>query len=352
MNLQKIIIDAAGGFTAGLAVGLAGMPERYTEKLEVIELVPEKDRGGISDNRLKSLRKNLKLAKFSIPFVAGVGYSYLAGLIESTLQNNTDFNLPTRVAVSIPSAYIGRFIGSRIRRARTKKGLNLQKNIIRALQDSENMDKYLLPEAKRKIVEEAFSEVEKRILSEEPEEAFQELEKGPLKIIYDALASEPSPCNGLLICWSLTQHKRLAERASLQRDITKFYELPYEEKVGRAEVVDLTAIGEVKVPKAKVFTRERNDFYVQTCEWRNLKMVSDDKTGAVKVEGKRPKIEVSEREVWTGDYKALAEFVMKERHDYSVFLMRAPLELNENLREQAVTSIFLEYFAKENLKKS
>ena len=343
MNLQDILINAGAGFTAGLAVGLAGISERREEKLRLVELIPEKKRieigGELTNKKLKDLKSRLKWSKHSLPFCVGGLYSLIGSLVSQNPHTFTE-----KLVVAAPCAYVGAFVGSRIRKFRNREGLKEQKNEIRAVSNPENIHRYFLPEDKQKIIDKAFSEIEKMVLNGKEEKILHDLHEGPVTRIYNAITEKKTKYTNMLILWSLAKQASVIENANFQKHITYFYEAPYQERLGPGEIIDCALLGVPQDIKLKVFVKEQNDFYVQTFNWPNLKIIANDKAKECRIENIKPETSISDREVWTGDYKSLAEFITKEREGYSVMLMKAPLELSSEVKERAITATFLQNY--------
>lgn len=76
-------------------------------------------------------------------------------------------------------------------------------------------------------------------------------------------------------------------------------------------------LGEAENPGLKVFVKEGNELYLQTIRSPNLNSYP-------LVFNISKLVSSSEREPWTGDYRSLAERVLKERGGYSIMLIKAP----------------------------
>lgn len=339
MSLQEILISTCGGFLTGLGFGLGGIPEKFEERLEVAEIIPE-ERRGVTDERINHIKNRMKQVKYTVPAVIGGMHSLLAsgGVHDS-------YSLAGNAALAIPSAYLGKYVGAVIRKIRTRDRFNDQKLRARIAVDPDNMDKYLLSDGERGQLDKSFSEIEQKILEgNEAEVFFGKPNEGPLKEVYELFMKKEPGYASLLLFWSLSKHVEVARKAMFQRDVTKFYEAPYQEKMGPGEAVVCALMGYPEDIRLKVFVKERNDFYVQTFDWPNLKIVSDDNVGASAIKNAEPETSVSDREIWTGDYKSLAEFITKEKEGHSVMLMKAPLELSSEIRERMVTTTFLPHY--------
>jgi hypothetical protein len=356
MNLQDILTSAVGGFTAGLTVGLAGIPEKYEEKLELVELIPEEKRtskgGKLTNKKIRELKTKIKLSKRLIPFCAGGFYSSIASIVTSIVsQNPSTFN--EKLIVAVPSAYLGKFVGHRIRKHKNREKLEEQKNEIRASVDFKNMHKYLLPTDKQKSLEDAFSELEEEVLNKDEGLDAKDLinPEGACRKVYDVIMENKTKYTDMLLAWSLTKQAEIFKHADLQRKIIGFYERSYEGMPPKPfSVADCAIIGSPEKTKIKVFTKEEGDFYIQTLELPDLKIIKDDKTGIVEVEGKeRPEVTSTEREVWTNDYRALTDrFLYEEDADngYTMMLMQIPSSMPNQMKTDLIMTSFLSAYEK------
>ena len=339
MNLQEIVIDAATGFGIGFVTGLSGHPEKYESELEVVEAIPEEERKEkkFGDEELKELKKQFKKIKVIIPVFAGGVY---AGISSVFSQNPYEF--PETSAVAIPSAFLGRYIGSRIWKIRNHFRVQDKKNVISAVYDKDNMDKYLLPEEKSQQIREAFSEIEQRILNGESDELIFNKEGSPVKRIYDTIAESNSKYAGILLTWSLEKNKKILEQAYLQREISEFYETRFEMPQPHFSAGNCIVMGNPETLNLKVFVREGEEFYIKHVEFSDLRILKEDKTGFFGVLGKEsPNITESQREKWAGDYKNLAERFIEEKTGYSMMLMNVPEKAPPEIINNIIALSFL-----------
>src|SRR3989344_3207667 len=207
MELSQIVKDAAGGFLVGFGLGISNFGTRIKEEVEAFEIACPGEEEREQKNRLQKNSKREKRLDLISPYCFGTIYSSISSLINDGWGGNASDNM----IVAVPSAYIGKFIGRAIRKARVKKDLETAKKI---RDNPENAIEYI-PISKKEVIENSLSEIERKIL----EEDMISLDDESIKRINGALFSDNRAYSYALAKWYGKRIDDVRLRAHIQRNL-------------------------------------------------------------------------------------------------------------------------------------
>lgn len=198
-----------------------------------------------------------------------------------------------------------------------------------------------LIDAARKI-KSVFCNIEKKIVDGENPNI---VEGAHLGEVYSAIVEEPSAYVVPLIKWSLKRLAKTINNALKQRTLSEFYE-----NMPKKGYFVYKILGVPKKPNLKIFTKEADEFYIQTLKLDKLKMGRYDKIPFT-VAGVSAKIMKGERKKWDADYKDLAKRIQEEGQNYSVMLMHSNIKISDFDNMQTM-SVFLDEFSRYHAEKN
>jgi hypothetical protein len=242
MNLQEILVNAGVNFAAGFSWGFVGLAERLDDGMDVFEYAMKKENReklGYDNAKIKYVRRLANINRIALPATFGLLYAIYSHF--PSMGNIEDG------AIAIPSAIAGSLVGGLAGRVfrdwrstgeekEVRNGIKYLKQIERklgvprdALTDVDNLDKYLLSEEQRKKIDEAFSGLESAILAGEeiaPDGKPNQKFEAAMRTAYETITQEKKPYTQILLNWSMKKWSETVKRATTQREVTRFYDLP------------------------------------------------------------------------------------------------------------------------------
>jgi hypothetical protein len=203
------------------------------------------------------------------------------------------------------------------------------------MQDPMNLDKHLLGPEGQRAVDEIFLEIEQEIL--EGRKSDPRLPNHPMARLSRVFAENADFTYRLYVAnWVAMKLNKVSEHAFLQLSVKQFYEMKCEVPDG-AYPVKCALVNEPRYANFKSFTREGNEFYVQTFEI-DARIIRKNR---VYSGGIFPKITNSPREPWSSDYRKLTDRITEEcAGDYSTILFDTSVKLPEEFHQGVVLGTF------------
>jgi hypothetical protein len=332
MSLTDIVDIVGGcitGFSSGFMGGILGVSNRRTEEIECLENVFSEEemveKVKVKKKDRDRIRRIEKLRRFVFPMGVGYGYWVVSNFATLNVSNS-------RAVAAIFAAYVGLDVGRGLRkliRRKSKEDLEMVMHI------KEHPDRVLeyLPEKIRSSIEEVFGEVERHILEG----------KGPVESLrdnvwlgrmFDVLMDEKAAYTGVLAEWIKERVKQLASRAHVQRNLVEVCE--------KVPPLSAAVMGEPKKLAVKVFEFDgKGGFYTHLARFSNVRIVSDEDFEPVETKAPYPEIETLRRERWDGDYRRVAEKVMKDRESYTILFAKTVPGISDSVRNLLVTNCFV-----------
>jgi len=333
MDLDSIVRDATGGFLGGFCIGLAGICDKYGERVKVAEeSLPKnfREKIGFDDKFVRETKKVERNAKLFLPYVVGGAYGFIAGFVTST----PSFDI---MAASVPAAYLGRFAGSALRKTlRSKYSKDLR--VLRGIRDDPVNTLDYLPKETKEAIESSLGEIEKTILVSDPD-AVEELLDSPVHRMYSSIMKGNKIYSHVLLKWGQEKFEEVCKHARIERGIMDFYE--------RTEgVVSIAVFGQPHVEVLKLYEVDGESLRTYTATFNRLNVMRNDPAEPnIELESSPASIEIEKSEDWNQDYRSLADEVMKNQGSYTTMLIKAPPGLPDHVRTMMVTESFITSFA-------
>lgn len=331
---MRYVMPGVMGFAAGLAWGYRGYFDEKQMSLDIaVNGVPRDSVPGklmtesiISKGKLEELNKMSKRISYSMPLALGATCS----LVDSLVTRNP---IAEELAVAVPAAYAGHFIGSASRWVKTR-GIRNEIKILKKLSENPECAPEYMTKEQREIFKGTIENLERMILeSEEPdaEELITESEKIRVSLLTPGKVYTP-----YLMRWGVEELKRVTGKAFQVRELRDFYgdSMP-EGKDTRSAIVGIP-----DSLNLRVFNRKGRFLYVQKASWPQINMVEIDGKGTL-VEGLPANLTEESREDWNPDYKAMVDRINVAKKSGSVMVMRTPEESPADFDSMVVTKTFI-----------
>ncbi len=334
MDLTDLIRNTTGGFLAGFVLGASGTCDRHDEKIEMLEAVltkEEREKRGLSDEKIGEVKKHGKKGKLILPYVAGGVYSIFSGLA-------TESSVSESMIITIPSAYVGRFVGSFVRKlARRKNKKELQ--VVRQIRDDPENALSYIPDSQREVIESTFGEVEKKILdgADLTDEELRGTE-GPIKKMYNTIIEQNRVYSPALLKWSLKKLEDVCRTAHVQREVRQFYE--------ENQPLALAVLGAPEKTSIMIYEVDGKNLSTYHTRFDDIRMI--EKEGVGILVGSAPHIELEDRKDWNGDYKRIAKQVIQSQPENTIMLIKTLPGMPDQVRGIIVTKTFATAFVDYN----
>ncbi|MFH1211119.1 MAG: hypothetical protein V1645_04365 [archaeon] len=330
MELSDIVRDAACGLVVGFGVGASGACEKtgemFTAAADNFSGKELRDLG-VNDYILEKTRDFERHSKLTLPAITSMGYSLVTSVV-------TDALVLQSMVFSMPTAYIGRVVGSAARRFVSKRYGDMK--VFESIKnDPENTLSYL-PKKTRKLIDDSFGEVERIVLlGMDPKEEELVVKEGPLKRMADAIINDKKPYSLLLMKWTRDKFYDVLRQASLQKNIMDFYE-----KV--PEGVNIGILGDARNTNLKIFEVDDKSLKTYTASFKVFKVASNDpSTPKIEIESSPAEIKIVKSEDWGKDYKRLATEIMKSQDGYTTMIIKSLPGMPNGFRTMIVTESFM-----------
>jgi hypothetical protein len=238
------------------------------------------------------------------------------------------------MVASMPTAYLGRVVGSAARRFVSKRYGDMK--VFESIKnDPENTLSYL-PKKTRELIDDSFGEIERIVLlGMDPKEEELVVKEGPLKRMADAIINDKKPYSLLLMKWTHDKFYDVLRQASLQKNIMDFYE-----KV--PEGVNIGILGDARNTNLKIFEVDDKSLKTYTANFKVFKVAENDpSTPKIEIESSPAEIKIVKSEDWGKDYKRLAAEIMKSQDGYTTMIIKSLPGMPDGFRTMIVTESFM-----------
>ncbi|MFH1210488.1 MAG: hypothetical protein V1645_01095 [archaeon] len=330
MELSDIVRDAACGFVIGFGVGASGACDKYGEMFKgAADTFSGRDLKnlGVDDDILNKTREFENHSKLTLPSITSLAYS----LVTSVATETPVFQ---SVASSMPTAYLGRVVGSAARRFVSSRYGDMK--VFESIRNDPDNTLAYIPKKTRKVIDDSFGEIEKIVLlGMDPHEEELLVKEGPLKRMGKVILDERKVYSLLLFKWTRDKFYDVLRQASLQKNIIDFYE-----KV--PDGVNIGILGDAKNTHLKIFEVDDKSLRTYTANFKVFKVANNDPaTPKIEIESSPAEIKIVKSEDWSKDYKRLASEIIKSQEGYTTMIIKAPPGMPEGFRTMIVTESFM-----------
>ncbi|MFW5747003.1 MAG: hypothetical protein ACOCWQ_05650 [Nanoarchaeota archaeon] len=319
MELHDIVRFSAPAFFGGFMMGISGLGQNLIDRATITEATlpaTQREKKGMDDEKLGTLRKRGRQLKQYLPAVLGGAACVFPAISAEESAAQT-------ALFAIPSAYVGRYMGSLIRRLGMKK-IWQEVEIARNIRDDPENALFYLPDDLRQGLSAHLDTAYQNVLDgNSPKQAVEE--------IFQTLEDTPTFYSGRLGQWMGEQLPTIYDKANTERSLSDFFEHP-----------DFAAVvGETQHLSLRVYERQGESMVSYQGEFERLRMVEDEDSLSVT----NAILRLDEQDRSAIDYRTLAERIVEANKDHTVILLQADRKMCARARELLVMNAFFQAYA-------